>query len=88
MNQLVTEVCFFDELTDEEKAQFPNHKESDCYSYFRVVHNAHILHTYSNCMEPEDVTFHRDLSWVGKCIEEAYLLGRKDVQKDSAYLLN
>jgi hypothetical protein len=47
-------------------------------SYLIVYHNGAILRVESSAMEPEDVSFYRDLQWVRDAISEAYDLGVLD----------
>ena len=53
--------------------------DDECYCNDLVVlHNGEEIRRHSDGMEPEDVMFYRDLSWVGDAILEAYELGKKD----------
>lgn len=47
-------------------------------AYLIIKHKGKILSVESDAMEPEDVRFYRDLSWVKDMIEQAYELGAKD----------
>lgn len=44
-----------------------------------VLHNEKEIRRHSDGMEPEDVMFYRDLSWIGEAVLEAYELGKKDM---------
>lgn len=62
-------------LTEEEK------EEIYCDEYdtiLKVTHNNKVIALESDGMEPEDVKFYRDLSWVPDLLEECYKLGRID----------
>lgn len=50
------------------------------YNRLVVKHNGETILEASDSMEPEDVSFSRDLSWVPKIILKAYELGLKDGQ--------
>ena len=43
-----------------------------------IIHNGKEIGRYSDGMEPEDVSFYRDLSWIAEAIEESYELGKKE----------
>jgi hypothetical protein len=50
----------------------------DYYNILVITDSAgEIIFWNSDNMEPEDATFHRDLSWIPEIIEKAYELGRK-----------
>lgn len=54
---------------------------TDCDQYTRVLqvwHEGKVLFEECDCMEPEDATFGRDLSWVPKLLTDVYKLGQKD----------
>lgn len=50
-----------------------------------VEHNNKIIFSMTDNMEPEDVTFYRDLSDIPDIIQKAYELGRKD-ERDEEYM--
>ena len=54
------------------------HDDEYYCSYLVVLHNGKEIRRHSDEMEPEDVMFYRDLSWVGDAILESYELGKKD----------
>lgn len=63
------------ELPDEVK----KHTYGDSYgSYILIYHNDKLIFCKHDVMEPEDVKFSRDLSWVPEIIEKVYKLGLKD----------
>ncbi len=41
-------------------------------------HHRETVRTQTDCMEPEDATFYRDLAWIKDAILEAYELGKED----------
>lgn len=47
-------------------------------TYMLIYYDGHLESVYSDAMEPEDVRFSRDLSWIQKEIEYAYNCGVKD----------
>ncbi len=51
----------------------------DYGTVLRVTHNGKILMEHADTMEPEDVSFGRDLSWVKPAIELAYKLGKGEL---------
>ena len=54
----------------------PNNGSGKEYAtYLLVYHNDKLIRYESDAMEPEDVQFHRDLSWIEDAIVEAYNLG-------------
>lgn len=76
---ITTEVAFYDDLTEEEREGQPdNGSGADCASYLRVYHNGELIDTYSDAMEPEDITFYRDLSWISAALQDAYERGKAD----------
>jgi len=46
-------------------------------SYLRITVDG-VSTLQSDAMEPEDVKFHRDLSWIADALMEAYEVGRRD----------
>ena len=54
-------------------------KVRDYGSVLRVVHNGKILVEEADTMEPEDVSFGRNLSWIKSAIELAYKLGKGEL---------
>jgi hypothetical protein len=65
------------DLTEKERSSFGG-CEADWHSYLRVTHKGTTLLLVSDEMQPEDVSFHRDLAWVQNMIREAYMLGYRD----------
>lgn len=74
------EVVSYDELTEEDKGfgLSNNGHGKEFASYLRIIHNGKVINLESDAMEPEDVCFGRDLSWIAEALQEAYELGRKD----------
>lgn len=71
----------YDSLTEDEKRNFilPNNGPGKEYaSYLVVKSNGKTIRIESSTMEPEDVSFHRDLKWVSEALMEAYIIGRND----------
>jgi hypothetical protein len=48
----------------------------------KITYNDGSTNYYSDEYEPEDVSFHRDLSWIIEELEQAYEDGYKDGRKD------
>ena len=64
------------ELPDDVKSQL---SYGDSYGeYILIYHKDRLIFWRSNEIEPEDIKFSRDLSWVPEMIEKAYKLGLKD----------
>lgn len=69
----------FKELTEDEKNSVATNGAGKEYAnYLRVEHDDKTILLKNDAMEPEDVSFSRDLSWVGDIIEKAYALGKAD----------
>lgn len=65
----------FDQLTEEEKENAPNNGcGKDMATYIRIT-DGWGTRVYSDAMEPEDATFHRDLSWIAIELQEAFDAG-------------
>ena len=47
-----------------------------------VKHNDEILFEEADTLEPEDVSFNRDLSWVREAILAAYAVGLREGRKE------
>lgn len=47
--------------------------------YYLVIEDGDYKKVYSDAMEPEDVKFYRDLSWVAEELQRAY--ARKDINE-------
>jgi len=76
-----TERVDWEDLTLEEQGWQPNNGcGKEWASYLKVWHNEKVLYVFSCAMEPEDVRFYRDLSWVGPALEKCYELGRGDAK--------
>lgn len=72
----VESCLFFDDLTEEEQENAPdNGSGKDVATYIRITDNDG-SRVYSDAMEPEDVTFYRDLSWIVSELEAAYSQGK------------
>lgn len=69
----------YDDLTEEEKEDQPDNGGGKEYAgYIRVIHDFKTVAIHSDAMEPEDVTFGRDLAWVIEAMKDAYTLGHID----------
>ena len=55
----------------------------DCGMVLQVWHNGECILEEADTMEPEDVTYGRDLSWIPGIIEKAYALGGQDKLKEA-----
>ena len=53
-------------------------KVRDYGSVLRLLSKNEILLEEADTMEPEDVSFSRDLSWIKPALELAYTLGKED----------
>jgi len=47
-------------------------------AFILIYHGDELIFYQSDNMEPEDVSFYNDLSWIPDMIETAYKLGLKD----------
>lgn len=76
-------VCLFSDLPRKVDPQsLPNNGcGRENASYLVVEHHGKIVRVESSAMEPEDVSFFRDLDWVPQAISEAYNLGLKEAAK-------
>jgi len=71
----------YDGLTEGERAKAPNNGSGkEMATYMRITYAPGIEQTESDAMEPEDVRFHRDLSWVEGAILRAYRQGMEDAK--------
>jgi hypothetical protein len=80
---LAVEDVGYGELTESERKRFAcssNGCGIELASYLRVTHNGAVLSLQSSAMEPEDVTFYRDLDWVGQLLVNVYDLAREDAK--------
>jgi len=67
----------FNDLTSKEKGSVSNNGSGKEYAgYIRVTHNGETILLESDAMEPEDVSFSRDLSWIPEIIKKAYEIGK------------
>lgn len=76
-------ICSGDELPEQCKNELtpyqPNRKTFNRYSSFLVIeHDGLVVGCHDSQMEPEDVSFWRDLKWVAEEIMSAYRLGSQD----------
>lgn len=76
---LKVNVVGYDELPEEHKEGVSNNGSGkEWASYLVVYHNDKVIRVESSAMEPEDVSFYRDLNWVKDAIMEAYNKGLED----------
>ena len=69
----------FDDLTEEQQENVPdNGSGKDYASYIEIKLNGEVVDIFSDAMEPEDVTFGRDLSWIAPVIKAAYEAGLEE----------
>ena len=54
------------------------HRKDDCSSYLLIYRNNEEPEVETDGMEPEDVRFCRDLSWIKPALEQAYKYGLED----------
>lgn len=57
----------------------PENSEYEFDHLLIMEHNGIVVRRESDAIEPEDVTFYRDLAWVEDAIEQAYQIGKKDM---------
>ena len=70
-----------DKLSQEARAILGKGKLSnDWHSYLLVYHNDKLITVESSEMEPEDVSFGRDLKWVPTLLHRVYALGHDDAK--------
>jgi hypothetical protein len=74
------EVVSYDELPKEiEKDGLSNNGRGREYArYLLIWHGNELVEWYSDAMEPEDVSFYRDLDWITSALERAYEQGVED----------
>ena len=70
----------YDGLTEEEIEKMCA-QEDDYAGYIKATHKGKTILLESDCIEPEDATFSRDLSWISNALKEAYKLGVADGKK-------
>jgi hypothetical protein len=77
MNDLEIEFPSFDDLSDSERENVSdNGCGKECAIYLRVSFNGKVIALESDAMEPEDVTFGRDLNWIAPLIEKVYSMAK------------
>ena len=61
------------ELSEEEQQEDPYGEDG----HYLIItdDDGNVIRKESDCMEPEDASLYRDLSWVKDAIEQAYQLG-------------
>ena len=69
------------DLNEEEKAEYPSYGD-DLDFYIRIKHDGQIILLESDCMDPEDATFRRDLDWIHGALQKCYELGYADAMKE------
>lgn len=74
------QILDYDALTEEEISKV--YAEEDDYAeYIKVTYKGKTILLDSDCMEPEDATFSRDLGWIEDALKDAYKLGVADGKK-------
>lgn len=69
----------FEDLTEDEQEAASNNGSGKEYAgYLRVIYNGETILFKSDAMEPEDVRFYRDLSWIPSIIRIAYEFGKSE----------
>jgi len=76
--QLSVEIVDWDGLPEVYKKMVYQHRKDDGNSYMLISHNNEEPEVETDGMEPEDVRFCRDLSWIKPAIEQAYKWGLAD----------
>ena len=69
----------YSDLSEKEKQQFLRHN-AEWDDYLRVTFNGKTIILESSGIEPEDVRFCRDLSWIKDALQKCYELGRTDLK--------
>ncbi len=73
------EICSFDKVPEEYKESVSNNGAGkEWASYLIVRYKGKVVQCESSAMEPEDVSFYRDLKWVKTALLEAYATGFED----------
>jgi len=74
----------FKDLSEEEKERQPDNGMGKEYSsYLRILHDGKIFRLKSSAMEPEDVSFWRDLDWIPDLLLSIYKSGFNDGKKNA-----
>lgn len=79
MEKLILEIRVenFSQLSRKEQDNTSNNGSGKEYAnYLRVKFNDQTIALKSDAMEPEDVKFSRDLSWIPELLRQVYNLGR------------
>lgn len=71
---LTVKVESYDDLSVSEKEEF-GAETFVFHNFLRIKENGETIAVHSDCMEPEDTTFTRDLRWIKGAIESAYAKG-------------
>ena len=70
--------CNYNDFTEKEQEEWC-HSDNGCgkeyASYIVEKENGKIIDVHSDAMEPEDVSFYRELNWISDSLERAYMLG-------------
>lgn len=71
MCNLTIQTLYFDDLTEEEQDDQPdNGAGKENASYLKVTFKDGTTEIFSDAMEPEDVRFCRDLSWIAPLLKK------------------
>lgn len=70
------ELLGFEDLTEDEQMDQPsNGCGEEEASYLKITFNDGVYGIFSDAMEPEDARFFRDLKWISKALNAAYVAG-------------
>ena len=68
----------YNNLNPDEQSHTSNNGIGKIYAnYLRIKYKDKTIALYSDAIEPEDTSFHRDLQWIKTELEKAYLLGKQ-----------
>lgn len=76
--KIVSQKEAFEDKAVNEIAGVEEDEIDDTEHYLVVKHKGKVVRVVRDGMEPEDVTFFRDLGWIPAAIKEAYKLGLED----------
>lgn len=72
---LKIEILPYSKLSKELQEEWKYHKYN---CFLRISHGDEVILFESDSMEPEDVSFYRDLSWIPDALKKVYDLGFED----------
>lgn len=69
-------ILTYEDLTPEQQNEVPDNGHGmELATYIQATHLGKVLWLQSDAMEPEDVYFYRDLSWIKPALIQAYNIG-------------